>query len=82
MRRCTATGFGYGIRSEAKANCYAAQLILVAAGLSGLAPTRAQYFQKLGMTHVRQHAPGDYWDTTACRDGGRWDLEPRRQNLG
>ncbi len=72
----------YGLEDEAQVNCYAVQLVPVAARVMGLAPARADYLRRLALNYTRRTAPPGYWDSFACRDGGEWDLLPDRENLG
>ena len=75
------TMHAYGIKNEAQANCYAVQLVPYAAYYLGLPWKRADYLRKLGLNFVRRGAPANYWNYGRCRDGGRWDLLPGRDNL-
>jgi len=75
------TMHAYGIRNEAQANCLAVQLIPTAGVFAGLPRARARYLGSLALRYVRATAPPRYWDYARCRDGGAWDIEPRRVNL-
>lgn len=72
----------YGIDGEARANCLAVQLVPFAGRKLGMSTTRAAYLGRLAVRYVRGHAPAGYWSFTSCRDGGRWDTDPARPNLG
>jgi len=71
----------YGIGNEAQTNCFAVQLVPVAARYVGLSPTAAGYLRKLAINITRRTAPAGYWNPDRCRDGGPWDLLPRTPNL-
>jgi hypothetical protein len=71
----------HGIRDEAQTNCYAVQLVSVAAEKLRLTASRAAYLGNLARRYVRARAPAHYWNRERCRDGGPWDLFPDRKNL-
>jgi hypothetical protein len=71
----------HGIAGEATASCYAAQLVPIAATFLGLPVVRARSLGSLAVHAARRGALPGAWDARACRDGGRWDLEPTRANL-
>lgn len=76
------TMHAYGIRGEARASCYAVQLVPLAGRELGMGPARAAYLGRLAVRYVRAHAPAGYWSLANCRDGGRWDIDRSRSNLG
>lgn len=71
----------YGLKNEAKTNCYAVQLVRFAGLNLGLSQPSARSLSNLAVRSVRSRAPSGYWNASSCRDGGAWDLldEP---NLG
>ena len=71
----------YGIRNEAQTNCYAVQLVPFAARRAGLSAGSADYLRTLAINSTRRTAPPGYWNGNRCRDGGPWDLLPKRVNL-
>lgn len=76
------TVHAYGIGNEAQTNCYAVQLVPVAASFVGLSEKAGEHLRRLAVDVTRRSAPAGYWDARRCRDGGMWDLLPRRANLG
>jgi hypothetical protein len=71
----------YGVRIEAKTNCYATQLVPLGGRALGLSEQKARSLGRLAVTETRAGAPAGYWDATRCRDGGAWDLRPGEPNL-
>ena len=71
----------YGVRNEARTNCYAVQLVPVAGWGLGMSDARADYLGTLALRYVRSRAPSGYWNAARCRDGGAWDLVRDRTNL-
>lgn len=71
----------YGIRGEAKATCYAVQLVPYAAETLKLNQRQSAYLSSLAITEKRRNAPRGYWDASCCRDGGAWDFFPDQTNL-
>ena len=71
----------YGFRSEAQTNCFAVQLVPVAALEMGFTPPKARYLGQLAVRKTRSTAPRGYWDATRCRDGGAWDLLPETRTF-
>lgn len=71
----------YGLRNEAQTDCYAVQLVPYAAFYAGLPWRRATYLGSLAVRMTRRLAPPGYWNSRFCRDGGRWDLLPRVENI-
>jgi hypothetical protein len=72
----------YGIGNEAMTNCFAVQLVPIAAVEMGFTPAKASYLGRLAIRKTRSSAPRGYWNAFRCRDGGPWDLLPRSKNLG
>jgi hypothetical protein len=64
----------YGVGNEAKADCYAVQLVPLAARALGIGRARADRLGRVAVTHVRETAPEGYWDGSRCKPGGAWDL--------
>jgi hypothetical protein len=71
----------YRIRSEAMANCYAAQLVPYGGRTLGLSIAKARSLGRLAVVETRLDAPPGYWNRGKCRDGGTWDLLPDEPNL-
>ena len=71
----------YGVRNEAQTNCFAVQLVPVAAHFIGLKPASGTYLRTLAINITRRRAPSGYWNSARCRDGGAWDLFPDSINL-
>ncbi|MBA2461658.1 MAG: hypothetical protein H0V45_07850 [Actinobacteria bacterium] len=72
----------YGIDNEAQTNCFAVQLVPVAASFVGLTRAAGDYLRRLAFNITRRSAPAGYWDGSRCRDDGVWDLLPKVANLG
>jgi hypothetical protein len=70
-----------GIPDEAKANCYAVQLVPVFVKNLGMSAHDSRNLGRLALLYVRRHAPPGYWDHYHCRDLGGWDLAPDANNL-
>jgi hypothetical protein len=75
------TVHAYGFSNEAQTNCYAVQLVPVAARFVGLTSARGEQLGRLALASTRGSAPPGYWDARRCRDGGAWDLAPGAANL-
>lgn len=70
-----------GLDNEAQTNCFAVQLVPVAAGVLGFGEATLRYLGTLGVRYTRERAPRGYWNRSLCRDGGRWDLDKSVPNL-
>lgn len=68
------TTHAYGIRNEARANCYGVQLVYPFARALAFSPVRAARLEGLALRTTRSTAPPGYWDSARCRAGGAWDL--------
>lgn len=71
----------YGVRNEAQTNCFAVQLVPVAAHFIGMTLASGRYLRTLAINITRRQAPNGYWSAARCRDGGAWDLDPDTANL-
>jgi hypothetical protein len=68
------TSHAYGVRNEAQANCYGAQLVYPFARALAFSAKRAGRLEDLALEATRSSAPPGYWDAARCRAGGAWDL--------
>jgi hypothetical protein len=68
------TTHAYGIRNEARANCYGVQLVDPLARGLAFSSARAARLESLALEVTRSTAPPGYWDPDRCRAGGAWDL--------
>lgn len=68
------TTHAYGIRNEARANCYGVQLVYPFARALAFSSSRAERLESLALRATRSTAPPGYWDSARCRAGGAWDL--------
>jgi hypothetical protein len=75
------TAHMYGVRNEARASCYAVQLVYYLARVLRVARTGALDLERRAVRTARRNAPPGYWDTSRCRDGGVWDLDGGKRNL-
>jgi len=71
----------YGIADEAQTNCFAVQLVPLAASRLGMRPTSGDHLRRLAIAVTRRSAPPGYWNAGRCRDNGPWDLFPKTANL-
>ncbi len=68
------TTHAYGVRNEARANCYGVQLVYPLARALAFSAGRAARLEDLALRTTRSSAPPGYWDSARCRSGGAWDL--------
>ena len=72
----------YGVVNEARDELHGCAAGAVFGRNLGLSVKRADYLGRLARNYVRKYAPGGYWNSARCRDGGPWDLFPSTRNLG
>lgn len=71
-----------GIDDEAMTQCYAVQLVPLAARSLGLAEGAAAALGRSALSFSRRSVPEDYWDARRCKDGEAWDLPGSAVRLG
>lgn len=69
-----------GVKNEAQTDCYAVQMVPTLAKQLSLT-ARPSVWGSYAVKAARGAAPDGYWNSSKCRDGGKWDLLPRTRNL-